>query len=69
MPDTPNPYLSKLCYNKERAQKDFEEIRGIPYSQTQAEFDVMWAELDRKLHNEGLLRPNQPPVAIRATSI
>lgn len=69
MSDTPNPFVRGMLYNKERAQKDFEEIRGVPYSQTKEEFDEFFKEIDRKLHNEGLLRPNQPPIAIRATSI
>lgn len=63
MPDTPNPYLSKLCYSKERADKDFEEIRGVPKEQTKAEYDAMWAVVDKLLHSEqGVMRPNQPPI-------
>lgn len=65
----PNPYLKAFCYNKERADKEFAEIRGVPIEQTKAEYDALWKQVDELLHGEGLLRPNQPPVAIRATSI
>lgn len=70
MADTPNPFVRGMLYNKERADKEFAELRGVSVEETKAEFDSMWGRLDALLHsNEGVLRPNQPSIAIRATSI
>ena len=70
MADTPSPFIRGMIYNKERADNDFAELRGVPIEQTKSEFDAMWKTVDDLLHSErGLQRPNQPPIAIRATSI
>lgn len=70
MADTANPFLRGVLYSKERADRDFAEVRGVPAEQTKKEYDEMWGRLDALLHSDkGVLRPNQPPLAIRATSI
>lgn len=56
----PNPYLRGIIYNKEKSDKDFAEIRGVPIEETQAEYDALWKQVDDlRSKPEGLLYPNR----------